>query len=70
MWYVIKTDNGVQITNIHQHDFRNVLHRAWNYNLAQKFVWELSERKKDRIRTALGGVAFIAIMLAGSVNLG
>ena len=60
MWYVIKTKNGLQITNIHQHDFRNVLHRAWDY----------SERKKDRIRSALGGVAFIAIMLAGSVNFG
>lgn len=70
MWYVIKTDNGVQITNIHQHDFRNVLHRAWDYNLAKRFVWEMSERKKDRIHTALGGVAFVAIMLAGSVNFG
>tara|TARA_R100001443_G_scaffold29898_1_gene43257 strand:+ start:2051 stop:2263 length:213 start_codon:yes stop_codon:yes gene_type:complete len=70
MWYVIKTDNGLQITNVYQYDFRNVLHRAWDYNLAQKFVWELSQRKKDRIRTALGGVAFLIVMLAGGLNVG
>jgi glycogen synthase len=70
MWYVIKTQNGVQITNIHQHDFRNVLHRAWDYNLAQKFVWEMSERKKDRISTAIGIGALAFVMLAGGVNVG
>ena len=70
MWYVIKPQNGVQITNIHQHDFRNVLHRAWDYNLAQKFVWEMSERKKDRISTAIGVGALAFVMLAGGVNVG
>ena len=70
MWYVIKTKNGLQITNVYQYDFRKVLHRAWDYNLAQKFVWEISQRKKDRIRTAIGIGAFAFVMLAGGVNVG